>query len=285
MAGLDDIGGGTEFQRADCAPLATGGNGVLSVSDWVQAGRFAVALDPVAPISGPTNAVDVPPGAIRPVVKSGSPRTLQLVQSANQAAGATEVSVSLDSDGSENAIGFSLNFDPTKLYLLGAKAGTNATAATVIINSKHLADGRIGVALALGTSSAFPVGNLELVQLRFLRLSPGTDSPTLDFSDSPVVREISSPAAMPIPATFMNTTFTNIAAALQFSSIPAQSSVLNFTWLAELSSGVLESSHDSPAGPWSPVTNTIPTVGLYKTFSVNIDAEVPKVGYYRLRLQ
>jgi hypothetical protein len=251
----------------------------------VQAGRYAVGIDPNAPIAGPTNAVAVTPGMIHPVIKSGSPRTLQLVPSANLAAGATAVSVSLDSDGNENAVGFSLKFDPTKLYLLNAKVGTNAVGATVNINTKQLNLGRMGVALALRTGSSFPVGRLDLVQLRFLQLSPGTDSPTLDFSDSPVVREISNPAANPVPVTFINATFTNIAPALQFAVAPGKGDVLSFSWLAELSNALLETSHDSPAGPWSPVTNSVPVVGTYRAFSIKTDTEAPNVGYYRLRLQ
>ena len=50
----DTAAEGSEFQRADCAPRATSGNGLLSISDWVQAGRYAAGLDPVIPAAGPT---------------------------------------------------------------------------------------------------------------------------------------------------------------------------------------------------------------------------------------
>ncbi len=53
-AALDQPVEGGEFQRADCAPSATLGNGALSIADWVQAGRYASGLDPVKPVGGPT---------------------------------------------------------------------------------------------------------------------------------------------------------------------------------------------------------------------------------------
>ncbi len=45
---------GIDFQKADCAGRTTLGNGVLSISDWVQAGRYAASLDPLTPAGGPT---------------------------------------------------------------------------------------------------------------------------------------------------------------------------------------------------------------------------------------
>src|SRR5215510_3045621 len=56
-AGLDVPNQGSEFQRSDCAPIATLGNGVIGISDWVQAGRYATGLDPVSPAGGPTGPI------------------------------------------------------------------------------------------------------------------------------------------------------------------------------------------------------------------------------------
>jgi hypothetical protein len=52
-ASLDTPTAGSEFQRADTAPRSTLGNGAITVSDWVQTGRYAAALDPVLPAGGP----------------------------------------------------------------------------------------------------------------------------------------------------------------------------------------------------------------------------------------
>ena len=54
VAGLDVVANGIDFQKADCAGRTTLGNGVLSISDWVQVGRYAAGLDPLTPAGGPT---------------------------------------------------------------------------------------------------------------------------------------------------------------------------------------------------------------------------------------
>jgi uncharacterized protein (TIGR03437 family) len=54
VAGLDTAAAGSEFQRADCAPREAKGNGQLSIADWVQAGRYAAGLDSVQTSGGPT---------------------------------------------------------------------------------------------------------------------------------------------------------------------------------------------------------------------------------------
>jgi hypothetical protein len=51
-AGLDTVNAGTEFQKADCAPKDTLGNGSVSLADWVQAGRYAAFLDTPVPAAG-----------------------------------------------------------------------------------------------------------------------------------------------------------------------------------------------------------------------------------------
>lgn len=50
---LDMPTAGVEFQKADCAPRATQGDGQITVADWVQAGRYSVGLDPVSASGGP----------------------------------------------------------------------------------------------------------------------------------------------------------------------------------------------------------------------------------------
>jgi hypothetical protein len=56
VAGLDIAASGGEFQRVDCAPRSSSGNGAISVSDWVQAGRYAAGLDAPQYSAGPVSA-------------------------------------------------------------------------------------------------------------------------------------------------------------------------------------------------------------------------------------
>ena len=55
VAGLDQAAPGSEFQRADCAPIAPLGDGQLLVNDWVQAGRYVAGLDAPQAAGGPTS--------------------------------------------------------------------------------------------------------------------------------------------------------------------------------------------------------------------------------------
>jgi hypothetical protein len=66
VAGLDTAANGSEFQRADCAPRSTLGDGRLTASDWVQAGRYASGEDPVVAAGGPAGPVS-PATASAPV--------------------------------------------------------------------------------------------------------------------------------------------------------------------------------------------------------------------------
>jgi len=59
VAGLDVPTNGSEFQRADCAPRSTLGDGAITIADWVQVGRYMTGLDPLTPAGGPTSAVPV----------------------------------------------------------------------------------------------------------------------------------------------------------------------------------------------------------------------------------
>jgi hypothetical protein len=73
VARLDSPTNAGEFQRADCAPRSTLGDGRLTITDWVQAGRYAAGLDPLTPVGGP-NAPS--PAAATVVVKPYGPSPL-----------------------------------------------------------------------------------------------------------------------------------------------------------------------------------------------------------------
>ena len=53
VAGVEPTPTGLAFQRIDCAPRATLGDGVINLADWVQAGRYAVRFGPSPPPEDP----------------------------------------------------------------------------------------------------------------------------------------------------------------------------------------------------------------------------------------
>ena len=120
MAGLETAASefSNEFQRADTAPLATKGNGVLNSGDVTQARRYAAAIDPATPAGG----------SFQPVVVIANPlesgrvfesllglRSIDAVSTEATAGSTATVSVSLNPEGGETAANFTLSYDPMKL--------------------------------------------------------------------------------------------------------------------------------------------------------------------------
>ena len=133
MAGLDAVTNDNAFLGADCAPLGNRGNGHLTVTDWVQAGRYAVGPDPVTVVGGPTALKLIAArslGAKDPATEDGDPvRTLNVGTFSGQSGQNISVSVLLEALGEENALGFSFAFHPALLGFTGAEAGTGAAGA------------------------------------------------------------------------------------------------------------------------------------------------------------
>jgi len=198
---------GSEFQRADCAPRETLGDGAITVIDWVQAGRYAAGLDPMTVAGGPTNeSVGSIPGASTSVMHKlgGSSRELLVTSGLLFSGQTTAAGVDLVAQGNENALGFSLGFDPTLLSFSGASLGANAAGATVNINTNQTASGRLGVVLALSTGASFPIGTQEVLKLSFQAISINTVTSQVSFSDLPVPRQVSDPSATALTASYLD---------------------------------------------------------------------------------
>ncbi|MFM8358549.1 MAG: hypothetical protein ACKOET_08315 [Verrucomicrobiota bacterium] len=203
VAALDEAAPGAEFQRADCAPLTTAGNGLLTVSDWVQAGRSAAGLDPLTLLGGPTQPSAAGPNRRRPAPAGPTDRVLRAVADEFLPGRTNEVAVHFQALGDENAVAFSVAFDPRAMEFVDSRLGAAAGPATWNLNTRQLANGRVGVALALNVGGRFAAADGPLLHLRF-RARGAAGSP-LQFADGPVIREVASPAALPLPATWVDT--------------------------------------------------------------------------------
>ena len=195
-ARLDYPTNASEFQRADCAPRSTLGDGVLKVTDWVQVGRYATGLDPLTLVGGPTNEIAGPgpgPSATRLVSLAGT--------TANPGDTFT-VSVALAAQRGENALGASISFDPSLAAFVAGALGLDASGATLYLNSSQAASGRLGFALAFDPGATLLPGNKELVRLTFRAVSSGNFTPS--FTDFPVPREASDASANSLPVSFVN---------------------------------------------------------------------------------
>ncbi|HQR33552.1 MAG TPA: hypothetical protein PLK30_12520 [Blastocatellia bacterium] len=214
VAGLDTPAAGNEFQRADCAPRSSLGDGRISIIDWAQAGRYAAALDPATPAGGPTTAASsLSVATSRRSVVGNQPENQETLQpfstvrlrqypkTNNQQS--TTASVEIDAAGNENALGFSLVFNSSHWRLLSVKAGRDLDEATLHVNSTQAERGRIGIALAMPVGKAIARGERELLVCEFAPIATRKGLPfSFEFGDIPVQREMADVNANPLTAAF-----------------------------------------------------------------------------------
>lgn len=213
VAGIDTPAPGNEFQRADCAPRTGLGDGKISIIDWTQAGRYAAALDPATPAGGPTTASTSSLAGDRWLDTSGRSLSAEAIPNAPTVRVRqlpitdyrlpTPLSVEIEAQGIENALGFSLIFNVSHWRLLSVKAGRDANNAMLHINSKEAHQGRVGIALAMPVGQAIARGQRELVVCEFAAIPNRKGLPLIfEFGDFPVRRELADVEANPVHTSF-----------------------------------------------------------------------------------
>ncbi len=272
VAGLDSFINASEFQRADCAPKNNRGNGSISITDWVQAGRYATGNDPLTAAGGPTS----PNGAKSAFNSVQGTRTIQLTPSVSIEANA--VVVKLNAEGNENAVGFSLTFDPAVLTFKAVAVVGVASTAILNLNTNEAGNGKIGIALALPTGSTFGVGVNQILQVSFASGMSETTNTTVNFGNSPVVRETSDAAANSLSTTYIASSFVINPPPL---TIVQTEGLALLSWPVSPGNFVLETSV-SLSNSWSTVTNNLTTNGSIIEVGVPTGGE-PK--FYRLKSQ
>ena len=113
------------------------------------------------------------------------------------------VPVTLSAAGAENALGWSVGFDPARLLFQQALLAPGTTGATLFVNVSQLGAGRLGLALAQPPGAAFPAGTGAVVHLRFLARG-GAGTAPLTFGDAPVTRQTVDAAGNVLPTTYVN---------------------------------------------------------------------------------
>lgn len=204
-AALDTAAPGIEFQKADCAPKESLGNGVLSIADWVQAGRYAAGLDPVVAAGGPSAPSPSASRSIRSRLEAAGQRRLLIAVNRFHRAQLNEVKIRFKSLGNENALGFTLVFDPSVVSFSGVTTVNGATDAALDVNANDAANGRVGFALALSAGKSFSAGNYNILKIQFQALPVSAASTTfVGFGDGPVVREAADVNAVVVPIIFQD---------------------------------------------------------------------------------
>jgi len=207
VAGLETPLNSGDFARADCAPRTnaiTGtlplGNGLLSVADWTQAGRYAAGLDPLTAAGGPAQSGGL--ALTRVLRKQGGEGRAVQVMDARTAQGQTvNLTVNLAGLGNENALGFSLTYNPAALVYRRTSLASGAAGCSVQINEGQAGEGRLGLVLAKPVGQSFAAAVQSLVQIEFSAVGAPGDT-AIAFSDTPVFREIADPDAAVLDASF-----------------------------------------------------------------------------------
>jgi hypothetical protein len=174
------------------------------------------------------------------------------------------VSVVLDAQGNENALGFTLAFDPAAATYGGISLGNGAAGASLTVNDSQIALGRLGVVLALPTGNNFSAGSHELVRADFLTSSNVNGSFPFSLTDNLVVRCVSDSTANELPVGFVTGTIVispspnpELTISLAGSNV-----VLSWpSWAADFSLQALEGSN-AWQGPWTNTTALLQTNGL-----------------------
>ncbi|MFN0086768.1 MAG: IPT/TIG domain-containing protein [Blastocatellia bacterium] len=195
---------GAEFQRADCAPLAVKGDGRLSVADWVQAARFMTGMDEPAVAGGPSASADFNPESPAACDAGDGPRALRVAETLFSRGEENVLEIELESAGDENAIGFTLSFDPTLLQYERAALAPAAEGATLLINADRAAQGLLGIALAMPAGQSFPSGESTILHLCFIVPQTGSVNQTVvSLEDSLAVRQMAGVPANALCAEYL----------------------------------------------------------------------------------
>jgi len=164
------------------------------------------------------------------------------------------VSIQLVSRGDENAIGFSLLFDPALVTYVSAGAGADAPAASLTVNDSQAAAGRVAVLLALPPGANFAVGTKEVVRLAFKLAASASGTSLVALTDQPVKREVSDAFAISLPADYISGKIT--VGALPALAISRTDEILTLSWSSWASNFVAQEAHvlTSSSLNWTNVT-------------------------------
>ena len=137
--------------------------------------------------------------------QGGSDRVLQLVGTEAQVGATVQVPVEFVAAGDENAVAFSVSFDPANLEYVSAVSGTGLpSGAQVLLNTGNDSAGRVGVLIGVSPGAAFTTGTHEVLVLSLRIKSAGNGSLTVAFNDSPVQREFVSTDAEELSGDYLN---------------------------------------------------------------------------------
>jgi len=185
------------------------------------------------------------------MVAVNSPTRVVSVSNVTAAPGkSVSIPLVLFSQGDENALGFSLNFDTSILSNPLGSLGKDAAGAAFNSNGLQQNQGRYGIALALPAGQKFSAGLREIAVVTFT-VNAGTAAPStaITFGDQPIAREIVDANANLLAANYLSGTVTITTVSVK-SPGPEAPLVL-----------ALEQNYPNPFNPSTQITFVLPRAG------------------------
>ena len=132
---------------------------------------------------------------------------VQVVNTSTQAGTTFDVPIILVAKGNENALSFSLNFNPSVLSFSNVVLGLNAQDGAILVNSSQAASGAVGIELALPSGQTFSPGTQQVARVSFHSasvLSSNSVVTPVSFTDKPIARLLSDAQGQALDAAFLN---------------------------------------------------------------------------------
>jgi uncharacterized protein (TIGR03437 family) len=138
----------------------------------------------------------------QPAARAAQAREVRVVPTDTLVGQNVNVAVTLLSQGNENAVGFTLNYNTAIFSNPVVALGSDAAGAVFNTNTDPVG-GRVGVTLALPTGQAFQAGTKQLVVMTLTVAANAPAGPSIiTFGNSPVASEVSDALANALTATF-----------------------------------------------------------------------------------
>jgi hypothetical protein len=162
-----------------------------------DAGTYSVV------VSNPAGSVTSDPAEVTVLVDLG--RALVLSEVSGSLGQTVDVPVLLLAQGDENALGFSVEFDPAVLNFTEVVLGEGAAGAALNVNANQVGSGRLGLTLAFNAETRFAEGTQHVATVSFhIDNGVGSVITPLIFADTPVLREVSDVLAETLSTVYVN---------------------------------------------------------------------------------
>ena len=194
-----------DFQAADSAPRADGGNGGLSVGDVIQAKRYAMGLDLLRDYNGPLSAGTLSGKAIRGRSDGLLPRGIYPF-TLSRVGNKLTVAIALDAQGDETGVGFTLNYNTGDLTNpQNITLGDDAAGAVLTTNISQ--PGKVGIVIDKLPTQPFAAGGRMIAKIEFDVIS-ANGTTLLSFGGDPVANEVVNGDALALTSTSNDTVIT-----------------------------------------------------------------------------